>query len=101
MIGPVRVGTLASEAHAFVGWMALVISGPGYFFPWDFRYARERAEACEEIRRLVAVCQSAWPVPIASCSPEAETARRAMSDIWLYDDFTHPLGWLWYPDETG
>ena len=39
-VGPVHVAGLASDSSAFVGWMGLSFSGPGYFYPWTFRSAR-------------------------------------------------------------
>ncbi len=69
-VGPVLVAGLASEAPALVGWMGLTLSGPGYFYPWTYRQARERAEAVGLVRRMAEVCRAAWRVPPAAASAE-------------------------------
>jgi hypothetical protein len=62
-VGPMLVAGLLSEAPALAGWMGLSFWGPGYFFPWEYRQVRERAESVELVRRLAEVCRAAWPLP--------------------------------------
>lgn len=100
-VGPIVVAGLGSESSAFVGWMGLVFSGPGYFFPWEYRRVRERAEEVALVRRAAALCRSAWPVEPVLASAEAVAARRELSDLWLYDDFALPQNWRWFVSESG
>lgn len=100
-VGPVVVGGLGTDAEAFAGWMGLAISGPGYFFPWEYREARERAGSIELVRRLAEVCRQTWPVPPVPVTAEVVAGRQGLSDLWLYDDFVLPQGWWWFVDETG
>jgi hypothetical protein len=100
-VGPVLVAGLGSEAPAFAGWMGLSFSGPGYFFPWEYRQVRELAESVELVGRLVEVCRGAWPVAPAPVSVEAVAGRRQLAELWLYDDFALPQDWLWFVSESG
>jgi hypothetical protein len=100
-VGPVLVAGLYSEAPALAGWMGLSLSGPGYFFPWEYRQARQRAEAVALVRRLTEACRAAWPVVPAAASAEAHAGRRGLGELWLYDDFAVPQDWLWFVSESG
>jgi hypothetical protein len=99
-VGPVIVAGLGSDSPALVGWMGLELSGPGYYFPWDFREGRERAEAIGSVQRLVAACRGAWPVPPEQASVDLVAARRQAAELWLYDDFAMPPDWLWFASEA-
>jgi hypothetical protein len=99
-VGPVLVRGLASETSAFAGWMGLSASGPGYFYPWEYREARERAEAVGLLREAAAVCRAIWPVPPAAVSDSVIAARRELRDLWLYDDLALS-DWLWFASESG
>jgi hypothetical protein len=100
-VEPVSVAGLGSEAAAFVGWMGLSFSGPGYFFPWQYRQAKVRAEAVELVRRMAYLCRTTWPVSTMAASAEAIASRRRLAELWLYDDFALPPGWLWFVSESG
>lgn len=100
-IGPALVAGLESEAPAFAGWMELSFSGPGYYFPWTYRQARERAEAVGLVREVMSVCRRTWPVPPAPPAAAAVDGRRQLADLWLYDDFALSADWLWFASESG
>jgi hypothetical protein len=100
-VGPVRVRGLGSEAEALVGWMGLTVGGPGYFFPWEYREARKRAEGVGLVNALAEVCRRTWPVRPVPASAEVIAARRELSELWLYDDVRLPQGWWWFADESG
>jgi hypothetical protein len=98
-IGPVLVGGLDSQAPAFAGWLGLSFSGPGYYFPWTYREARERAEKVAKVRQVADACRSVWPVKPTPASAAAIAGRRELAELWLYDDATAPLDWLWFVSE--
>jgi len=100
-VGPELVAVLESESQAFVGWMGLSFSGPGYFSPWKYRQVREKAESIGLVHRATEVCRQAWPVPAESASKKAIANRRRLGKLWLYDDFALPLDWFWFVSETG
>ena len=100
-VGPVLVSGLDSEEPAFAGWMDFTFSGPGYFYPWTYRAARERAEANEVVQQVAAICREAWPVEPASPSLEGIEGRRKLAELWLYDDVSLPYDWLWFASESG
>jgi hypothetical protein len=100
-VGPVLVHGLASETSAFAGWMGLSASGPGYFYPWEYREARERAEAVGLLRDVAAVCRAVWPVAPAAVSDSVIAARGQLRELWLYDDLGLPRDWLWFASESG
>lgn len=100
-VGPVMVSSLSSDAEAFVGWMSLSFSGPGYFFPWTFRSALERALRVEAIGRLADACRATWPVVPEPPSPQMIAARRELGALWLSDDLTLLGDWLWFASESG
>jgi len=100
-VGPVLVAGLGSDAPALAGWMGLMLSGPGYFFPWEYRQVREQAEAVGSIRRLAEICRLAWPVPPIAPSQESIAGRRQLGELWLYNDFALPQDWLWFVSESG
>lgn len=99
-VGPVIVEVLEGDSQAMVGWMGLTFSGPGYFFPWDYRHARQRAESVILIRELTALCREAWPVPTSPISEQVVESRRQLASLWLYDDLAAPVDWLWFPSES-
>lgn len=99
-IGPITVAGLATEEPAFVGWMALKISGPGYYFPWSFRMGRDRAEAQPELQHVATVCRELWPVLPTPVTPERIAVRREVGELWLYE-LDQPTDWLWFASETG
>jgi hypothetical protein len=100
-IGPQIVQGLASDEPAAVGWMALTFSGPGYFFPWSFKQARQRAQSSDGLKRLTEICRAAWPVAPSRVTKEMIDSRRALGELWLYDDLSIPRDWLWFVSETG
>ena len=100
-VGPVLVAGLGSEDQTFVGWMGLAFSGPGYFFPWEYRQVRKRAEGVGLVRRVVEVCRAAWPVQPVSASDSVVASRRQLAEAWLYDDFALQQDWLWFVSESG
>lgn len=100
-IGPVEAYALSCQETASVGWMALHFSGPGYFYPWTYRQARERVESVERAQQLAKVCRQTWPVLPAPPAPEVIENRQQLEDLWLYDDIAKPNGWLWFVAESG
>lgn len=100
-VGPVLISGLDSQEPAFAGWMDFTFSGPGYFYPWTYRAARERAEANDVIQQVAAICRETWPVKPSSPTVEGMEGRRKMAELWLYDDFSHPYDWLWFASESG
>jgi hypothetical protein len=100
-VGPALVAGLASETESLVGWMDLTLSGPGYFYPWIYRQARERTEGVSLVRRMADVCRAAWPVPPVAASAKLIASRRQLDTLWLYDDLAMPQDWLWFVSESG
>lgn len=100
-VGPALIAGLDSEAPAMAGWMRLKFSGPGYFFPWTYREARERAESVGLIRRIAAACRSVWPVPQSTATAATVAGRQRLGNLWLYDDLSLPPDWLWFVSESG
>lgn len=99
-VGPVLVSGLAGANKTLVGWMGLSFSGPGYYFPWTFREARERAEAVKLVGRLATACRAAWPVPPGGAPAKFVAARRQLGNLWLYDDAELTEDWLWFASES-
>lgn len=77
------------------------MSGPGYFYPLEYREARKRAEAVGLVRLIREVCRNAWPVQSVPASASAVAGRRGLGEAWLYDDFALPQDWLWFVSESG
>jgi hypothetical protein len=100
-VGPVAASGLACEREEFVGWMRLTFSGPGYFFPWTQRQARERAQEVGLGRRLVEVCRAAWPVSPMPVPAAVIARRQRLGELWLYRDLDLPEDWLWFGAESG
>lgn len=99
-VGPVWVNVLDGEPPAFVGWMGLSFSGQGYYYPWEPREVRERAEAHGLLRRAAEACRATWPVEPVQPTADLIAIRRQRAALWLYDDFARPLDWMWFVDET-
>jgi hypothetical protein len=98
-VGPVQIADLPGEIEAQVGWMGLSFSGPGYFYPWTYREARERAEAVALVADIAGVCRKAWPVISSEASPNLVAVRKELGKLWLYDDWALRPDWLWFASE--
>jgi hypothetical protein len=99
-VGPIQITSLGSESVIQAGWMNLSFSGPGYFFPWDFRFAKQRLESVDIVQGIVELCRKTWPVPKSSTSAKTIAARQECSELWMYDDFALSQDWLWFASEN-
>lgn len=98
IVGP-NISRSLSDAEAQIGWMGLSFHGYGHFYPWTFREARERFETSKLIQRVMHCCEEMWPVEPRKPSEEQIAARKSVPELWLYDEFDRPDGWLWTVSE--
>ena len=99
-IGPVKSSSLNS-IPLFAGWMAVKLSGSGYLFPWTFADLHERAEAHPDIRRVMDLCRSKWPVAPEQPDRGLQKLRRKMAKFWPFAQIDIPRNWYWGLSETG
>lgn len=98
-IGPQWTVSLESDAYR-VGWMGLSMAGNGYFFPWDNREAKRRAEQRIEIQRVMDLCRVTWPASRIPPSTDTLNQRRMLNELWLYEDIERVDDWYWFIQET-
>jgi len=99
-VGPIITCGLRAQPQQ-AGWMALHVSGNGYFHPWSYRDARLRFEGQPTLGRLAQTCRSIWPCIPSSAPADLVAARRSMRELWLYDRWDLPPDWHWFVQETG
>ena len=101
ILGPILAHDLTCEIQPQVGWIETGISGPGYLFPWTLKDVVARLEAISEVRRMMEVCRTTFPLPVNPVGDQIIELRRTVTQLWAYDDFERPWDWYWWPQETG
>ncbi len=93
-IGPIEAATLASPDPIHVGWVALRVSGPGYFYPWTPEVAIDRVRAVPDLMAIAQMLETAWP---NTAAPPA--ARSLLARV---GELVRPrAAWRWITEECG
>ncbi|HEY1066462.1 MAG TPA: hypothetical protein VGE52_10150, partial [Pirellulales bacterium] len=94
-IEPIECVSLSDEQSVRVGWIAAAISGDGYLFPWTLRDAVSKLESRPELKALMELCRTTWPLNNDAPDEATVKVRREIGGLWPYTDFRKPWDWYW------
>lgn len=98
-VGPILSHALDGEDAFMVGWIAVVMHGHGYLYPWRLRGLVDRAESAPGIRRPMDLCRETWPVGPGQPRRGVARARKSMGELWPGPRTDLPWDWYWGPAE--
>ncbi len=100
-VGPIEAYDLGGDVRAFVGWVAIFLSGYGYLYPWTLRDVVDRLQDAPEIQRIAQICRSFWPVPAERLEDRVVEGRKQLGGLWPYEDIYKQWDWYWGVRESG
>jgi hypothetical protein len=96
--GKIEVLDRELDVRIHCGWIGLLLSGPGYPYPWTRHDVLARLESDPHVMQIADLCRRTWPVPPEDADAGVVAMRIKCADYWLYDDLKKPWDWFWGVD---
>jgi hypothetical protein len=93
--GKIEVLDRELDVPIHCGWIGLMVSGPGYPYPWTRHDVLARLESDPHLMQMAELCRRTWPVSPEDADPGVVAMRIQCADYWLYDDLKKPWDWYW------